>query len=65
MTKIQQESEQAKRYMLKTIKKTNLVALTQDNVARVEAMIQNDAAYLNAVSKNSKPRVQPHTGCAH
>lgn len=56
MTKIQQESEQAKRYMLKTIKKTNLVALTQDNVARVEAMIQNDAAYLNAVSKNSKPK---------
>lgn len=42
--------------MLKTIKKTNLVALTQDNVARVEAMIQNDAAYLNAVNKNTQPK---------
>ena len=55
MTKIQKESKHAKRYMLKTIKKTNLVALTQDNVARVEAMIQNDAAYLNAVNKNYEP----------
>lgn len=58
MTKIQQESEQAKRYMLQTLKiadNIELVALTQDNVAKVEAMIQNDAAYLNAVSKSSKP----------
>lgn len=44
--------------MLQTLKIADdieLVALTQDNVAKVEAMIQNDAAYLNAVSKKSKP----------
>lgn len=38
--------------MLKTIKKPNLVALTQDNVAKVEAMIKNDAAYLNSGNIN-------------
>lgn len=45
MPKIQQESEQAKRYMLQTLKiadNIELVALTQDNVAKVEAMIQNE-----------------------
>jgi len=50
MNKICKELNLAKQYMLETIDHNGmkLVAITQDNVARVEAMIQNDAAYLNA-----------------
>lgn len=55
MNKICHELHLAKHHMLKPIKNTELAALTLDNVAKVEAMIQNDAAYLNAVDKNSKP----------
>ena len=52
MNKICHELHLAKHYMLKPIKNTELVALTLDNVAKVEAMIQNDAAYLNSGNIN-------------
>ena len=55
MNKIQKELEQAEQYMLKTYNNTNLVAISQDNVAKVEAMIKNDAAYLNAANPESGP----------
>lgn len=48
MNKIGNELEIAKKYMLTTTETKGLVEITQDNVARVEAMIQNDAAYLNS-----------------
>lgn len=52
MNKICHELHLAKHYMLKPIKNTELVALTLDNVAKVEAMIKNDAAYLNSGNIN-------------
>lgn len=54
MTRINAELKRAKQYMLKTIdhKGQDLVEINQDNVARVEAMIQNDAAYLNSGNKD-------------
>lgn len=55
MNKICEELNMAKQYMLETIEGTKLVALTKDNVARVEAMIQNDAAYLNTCDRNFGP----------
>lgn len=46
--KIQQEQKLSEKYLLTTIKvkERELVKLTQDNVARVEAMIANDSDYL-------------------
>ena len=55
MNKIGNELEIAKKYMLMTIETKALVEITQDNVARVEAMIQNDAAYLNSGNKEYGP----------
>ena len=55
MNKIKKELDRARRYMLTTIKQTQLVEITKDNVARVEAMIQNDAAYLNSGNKQFGP----------
>ena len=51
------ESELAKQYMLTTIwyKGMQLVEITPDNVARVEAMIQNDSTYLNTGNKMHGP----------
>lgn len=55
MNKIGNELEIAKKYMLTTIETKGLVEITQDNVVRVEAMIQNDAAYLNSGNKEYGP----------
>lgn len=55
---IQKELELSKQKLLKTIKGTNsvLVELSLDNVAVVEAMIQNDSAYLKSADKNATPQ---------
>lgn len=52
MNRISFEKKAAKKYMLKTIKSdcACLVDITPNNVAMVEAMIQNDSAYLNAAN---------------
>lgn len=57
MNSIRKELELAKQFILTTIDgvELNLVALTQNNVAKVEAMIQNDAAYLNSGNKEFGP----------
>ena len=44
MNLIQQELEKSKEKMLTTIPGTDLVSLSQENAAIVEAMIQNDSA---------------------
>ena len=53
-TQIQKELDKAKNYMLKTIKTENgeeLVELSLDNVARVEAMINTDSNYNRQFNK--------------
>ena len=45
-------------YMLKKINGTGLVALSFENVALVEAMIQNDSAYLKSSDEKEKPVVK-------
>ena len=54
---IEDELKRSRRYMLKTIKAggRELPCLTLDNVARVEAMILNDAAYLNTSNVDAGP----------
>ncbi len=57
-SKINKELEKAKDYMLTTIKDEKgeeLVELSFENVAKVEAMIQNDSAYLKASDENAEP----------
>ena len=53
--KIQQELERAKEKTFKLIKGTNLVKLSKENVAIVEAMIQNDSRYRKSGDKNAEP----------
>ena len=55
MTLIQDELDKSQKYMLKTILNTDLVQLTQENVAIVEAMIKNDSDYY----KSSDPEAGP------
>ncbi len=55
MNLIQQELEKSKGKMLSTIPGTDLVSLSQNNVAIVEAMIQNDSAYLKTSDKLAAP----------
>lgn len=54
---IKEKSEKSKQYMLKTVEQhgEKIVDLTSDNVARVEAMIQNDSAYIRAFDKHAGP----------
>lgn len=54
---IKDELERSKCYMLKTggPKKEAYPLLTIDNVAKVEAMIRNDAAYLKSSDKHKGP----------
>jgi hypothetical protein len=57
-SKINKELEKAKDYMLTTIKDEKgeeLVELSFENVAKVEAMIQNDSAYRKSSDKNAGP----------
>lgn len=58
---IKEELEKSEKYMLKTVDLNGekIVKLTLDNVARVEAMIQNDSAYIRAFDKNAKPENYP------
>ena len=58
---IKEESERAKEYMIKTVEQNGekIVELTPDNVARVEAMIQNDSAYIRAFDKQAGPEGYP------
>lgn len=53
---IQKELQLANQKLLKTIKGTGLVELSLDNVAIVEAMIQNDSAYLKSADKRAIPQ---------
>ena len=57
MNKIQQEEALSQDYMLSLIpdSRKQLVKLSQDNVARIEAMISNDSGYLKGRDKNNKP----------
>lgn len=66
-SKINKELEKAKEYMLSpildeegnSVKDQNgieLVELSLDNVSKVEAMIQNDSAYLKASDEKSEPK---------
>ena len=56
MNLIQTELNNAKKKMLDTIPGTELVLLSPDNVAIVEAMIQNDSAYLKSSDKKAGPK---------
>lgn len=53
MNQIQTEEEKSKAYNLTTTK--GLVDLTPDNVAKVEAMIRYDSAYLKSGDSNAEP----------
>lgn len=53
---IEKELKLANQKLLKPIKGTSLVELSLDNVAIVEAMIQNDSAYLKSADKKAIPR---------
>jgi len=55
MNLIQTELQNAETMMLKVIPGTSLVEISPDNVAKVEAMIQNDSAYLKASDKSAGP----------
>ena len=56
MSAIQNELEGAKKYLFEKISGTNLVMLSMDNVAKAEAMIQNDSAYLRSLDRDAAPR---------
>lgn len=55
MNLIQREYKSAASKMLDMIPGTDLVRLSPDNVAIVEAMIRNDSAYLKSSDKNAAP----------
>ena len=55
MNLIQEELNNAKTKMLATIPGTELVLLSQENVAIVEAMILNDSSYLKSADKLAAP----------
>lgn len=57
MNTIQNEFEEAKKYMIEIDDRINtIVKITPKNVAKVEAMIKNDSAYLRSGDKNAKPQ---------
>ncbi len=58
---IREELEKSKEYMIKTVELNGvtIVELTMDNVARAEAMIQNDSAYIKAFNKQAGPERYP------
>lgn len=57
MNTIKNEFEEAKKYMLEIDNRINtIVKITPKNVAKVEAMIKNDSAYLRSGDKNAKPQ---------
>jgi len=58
---IKEELEKSKEYLIKTVEQNGerIVELTPDNVARVEAMIQNDSAYIRAFDKEARPKRYP------
>ena len=56
VNKIHKELKLAKEKTFKLIKGTNLVKLSIENVAIVEAMIQNDSAYIKSGDKNADPK---------
>ena len=53
MLKIETEYNASQKYNLETIFNGKLVALTLDNVARVESMIRNDSDYINSSDKSN------------
>ena len=58
MQQIDRELNAAQNYMLKKINGTGLVALSFENMALVEAMIQKDSAYLKSSDEKEKPVVK-------
>lgn len=56
LNQIQKELKLANQKSLKPIKGTSLVELSLDNVVMVEAMIQNDSAYLKSADKKAIPQ---------
>jgi len=62
---IQQELQAARSKMLATIAGTDLVELSINNVAIVEAMIQNDAAYLKSSDITAAPKDNSKGGMTH
>ena len=58
---LKEELEKSKEYLIKTVEQNGerIVELTPDNVARVEAMIQNDSAYIRAFDKEARPERYP------
>lgn len=55
MNIIQNEFEEAKKYMIEIYDRINaIVKITPENVAKVEAMIKNDSAYLRSSDKLAK-----------
>ena len=56
MSLIQEELRMAKSHMFDPIPETELVELSLKNVAKVEAMIQNDSAYLKSSNKDACER---------
>lgn len=59
---IYEEREVSKKYDLKLIEGTDLVAITRRNVAIVEAMIRNDSAYMHSNDVNAKIMHQKANG---
>ena len=56
---IQTEQNKSNEYKIKPMAGTkNLVALTQDNVAKIEAMIATDSAYARGFNKNEEPQTK-------
>lgn len=53
MLKIETEYNASQKYNLEPIFNGKLVALTLDNVARVESMIRNDSDYINSSDKSN------------
>lgn len=52
MSRIQEEKALSQKYMLSKIKNSDLVELTQRNVALIEAMISNDSDYMKEADKD-------------
>jgi len=59
---IQEELKKAEEKKLKLIPGAELVELSSENVAIVEAMIQNDSAYLKSSDINAGPKYKKTTG---
>lgn len=52
---IQTELKDANLLMFQLIPETDLIFLSHDNVAKVEAMIRNDSAYLKSSDRSAGP----------